>query len=245
MITTRIYEWARSQPTKPAVISEGGTLRYADFARAIESARSYFEQQGFPVGHTVIVHAATLVDAWVFVMALRAIGLTTVCVHSVDHAEELKLGNVAAIVLSEHKAKAPKFDRTSLADVKVIMVPSAIFSNIQTGEPPHHPGNSLPFGGHILQTSGTTGSYKKVLLDGSYEDRRNAARMQVYPLNKNMTYHVGNFAPWSSTGFKMPSAVWHTGGCVVMDTSPDALHNFFRHAIDLSILTPFMLRELI
>ena len=71
------------------------------------------------------------------------------------------------------------------------------------------------------------------------------ARAQAYPLSKNMIYHTGNLALWSSTGFKMPSAVWHTGGCIVMDFESDLYKNFFHRAIDLSILTPSMLRELV
>ena len=67
----------------------------------------------------------------------------------------------------------------------------------------------------------------------------------MYPLNKYMIYHVGNLAVWSAVGFGLPSAVWHTGACVVMDTTGDAIDNFFRYRIDLSIVTPVMLKELV
>ena len=241
MITNRIYDWARSQPTNPAVIFNDVTLSYAAFANAIESARGFFGRQGLQLHQTAIVLSESLLDAWVFVMALRALGLNTVYVQSVDRVDALRLNNLGCVVVPEVEAR--KFTGASLEALNTILVPSALFTKIKS-EPPRYPEQAPPFGGHILFTSGTTGTYKKLFLDGHYEERRNTARAQVYALNKNMIYHLSNLGPWSGTGFKMPSAVWHTGGCVVMDTRPDLFKNFFRHAIDLSILTPLMLKEL-
>ncbi len=247
MVTNRIYEWARSQPAKTAVIYNDHALSYLDFARAIEFARSFFERQGLPVGQTVVIHQSNSVafDAWLYVMALRALGFNTICVPSVDQVEALKLRNVAGIVVAEVKPQIDRLHGTSLEGIKVIMVPDAIFSNIRTGDPPLNPPNAPAFGGHILLTSGTTGTYKKVFLDGDNEDRRNAARADAYSLTKSVIYHVVNLGMWTTIGFRMPSAVWHRGGCVVMDSRPDAFKSFFRHAVDFSILTPLMLKELL
>ena len=241
MITNRIYEWALSQPTKPAFIFNDNTYTYSAFAHAIDASRRFFEQEGLPVGQTAIVSTENPADDWARVIALRALGLNTVCVQSVV-AETLKLRNVACIVVNQN---APKLSGTSLEGLKIIVMPKAVSHICTTCDPPPHPEQALPFGGHILLTSGTTGTYKKVLLDGNYEDKRNAARAQAYHLNKNQIYYLKDFGPWTTIGFRMPSAVWHTGGCVVMDTRRDAFNNFFHYAIDLSILTPPMLKELI
>jgi hypothetical protein len=45
MNTSRIYAWARSQPTKTALIDNDLALSYAVFVRAIEAARIFFERQ--------------------------------------------------------------------------------------------------------------------------------------------------------------------------------------------------------
>ena len=243
MITNRIYQWARSQPRNPAVISGDVTISYAAFANAIESARVFLGGQDLQLHQTAIVLSESLLDAWVFIMALRALGLNTACVQSADRVGAIGLRNVACVVIPE--AEASKFASASFERLRTILVPGALFAKILTSEPPRHPEQAPPFGGHILFTSGTTGTYKKVFLNGHDEERRNMARAQAYPLTKNMIYHTGNLALWSSTGFKMPSAVWHTGGCVVMDSERDLYKNFFRRAIDLSILTPSMLRELV
>jgi acyl-coenzyme A synthetase/AMP-(fatty) acid ligase len=243
MITSRIYQWAHSQPANPAVIFNDEVLSYAAFANAIESARVFLGGQGLQLHRTAIVLSESLLDAWVFVMALRALGLNTACVQSADRVGAIGRRNVACVVIPE--VEVSKFTSTSLERLRRILVPGDLFVKILTSGPPRHPEQTPPFGGHILFTSGTTGTYKRVFLHGHYEDRRNVARAEAYPLTKNMIYHTGNLGLWSSTGFKMPSAVWHTGGCVVIDTRRDPFKNFFRRAIDLSILTPSMLRELV
>ena len=244
MLAKRIYEWAALQPARPAVISNGVTLRYADFARAIEAARAFFQPRGFEVSSIAIVPAGTLEDAWVFSLALRACGLDTICVQSLQQANSLKLRNVACIVVPQGAEQGLRLAGTALEGTPVVVVPSTIFAKVQEGDLPQYPDSAAPFGGHILLTSGTTGAYKKLLLAGTHEDRRNSAP-RGYSLRRDMTSHVANFGPWTATGFRMPSAVWHTGGCVVMDTRRDLFRRFFDHKIDLSILTPPMHKELV
>lgn len=247
MITERIYEWARSQPAAPAIISNGHTLSYADFARAIEAARQFFERQNLPAGGTAVILPNTLEDAWVFVMALRLQGLTTACVEFIQQAEALALSDVACVIVTDVNQQLPKLSGTLLESAQLIVVPSVIFSNIQADVPPPHPEQTAPFGGHVLFTSGTTGTYKKLYLRGDQEDRRNAVVVQasVYPLTRDTIYHVANFALWTGVGSKMPPAVWHAGGCVVMDTRRDAFNNFLHHNINLSIITPSMLKDIV
>ena len=245
MITQRIYQWARSLPTKVALISNDVPFSYADFARAIEAARSFFARQNLPVNHTAIVLPGGLDESWVFIMALRALGLNTACVETGDQALTLNLKDLAAIIISSGHPEAPKLNGGRLTGTNIIKVPGDLFYNIRTGDLPSPLDHAPPFGGHILLTSGTTGTYKKILLYGRYEDGRNAARANVYPLNKNMIYHVGKLAAWTAVGFGLPSAAWHTGASVVMDTRGDAVKNFFRYRIDLSILTPAALKELL
>jgi non-ribosomal peptide synthetase component E (peptide arylation enzyme) len=78
MIADKIYEWARVQPEKIAVIHNDMPLSYAAFARSIETTRFFLEQQDLPAGRTAIVLVQSLIDAWVNVLALRALGLNTI-----------------------------------------------------------------------------------------------------------------------------------------------------------------------
>jgi acyl-coenzyme A synthetase/AMP-(fatty) acid ligase len=242
MITDRIYERARNQPTKPALILVDQAFSYIAFANAIEAARSFFEKQLLPAGQTAIVLSQDPLNAWVFIMALRMLGLNTACIPSDFEVEKLR--NVAAIVVPEGQ-KGHKLNSTSLVGTKVITVPSAIFANISASDPPPPPHQAPPFGGHILFTSGTTGNLKKVFLEGKYEDRRNAARASALLINNNTVYHAANFGMWFTVGFRTPSAIWHAGGCVVMDFRNDLLKYFFRYPVNLSIMSPVMLKGLV
>ena len=44
MVTNRIYEWARTQPAKTAMIHNDHPCSYAVFARAIEVTKTYFTE---------------------------------------------------------------------------------------------------------------------------------------------------------------------------------------------------------
>jgi acyl-CoA synthetase (AMP-forming)/AMP-acid ligase II len=243
MITRRIYEWAHSQPAKLAVTFNDESFSYGDFARAIERARGFFARQGFQAGQTAIIFPSNF-DAWVFMLALRALGLNTVCIQTADQLEGLTRIDAAGIIVPEGTTELP-LKGTTLHHTRTIIVPSAIFMNIRWGEQPVYPEHAHPFGSHILMTSGTTGAYKKLYLDGRYEDARNAARANVYPLSQNMTFRVGNLGLWTGVGFKLPSAVWHTGGTVIIDQRQQTAKTFFDYPIDLAIVTPALLRELV
>ena len=188
---------------------------------------------------TAVVFPSSLDDVWVFVIALRTLGLNTICVQSPEQARELGLRDVSCVVLSDVNQQMSPLSNSSVSGALKIVVPSHVFSSIHTGDVPLYPQPAPPLGGHVLLTSGTTG------YSGKHEDGRNAARANVYPLNRNMIYHVGNLAVWSAVGFGLPSAVCYTGGCVVMDTTGDAVKNFFRYRLDLSIVTPVALKELV
>src|SRR5262249_51933386 len=98
MLIERIYEWARAQPMRQAIVSKDVPVNYAAFSRAIDAARGFLERHALPAGQTAIVLAHSPVHAWTIVLALRSLGLTTVYVTSIKNTERLKLRNVAVVV---------------------------------------------------------------------------------------------------------------------------------------------------
>ena len=101
------------------------------------------------------------------------------------------------------------------------------------------------FGGHLVYTSGTTGSYKKLLLAGHNESARNESRAAVYGYRNDTCLHGVELGLWTAMGSKNPPAVWHAGGCVVFDQRPDWPRHFFRHPLTHAGLIPPMVRELL
>jgi acyl-CoA synthetase (AMP-forming)/AMP-acid ligase II len=168
VIVNGIYQWARVQPNRIALIHNDTVISYADFARAIETRRKFFEQQNLPTGRTAIVLVEQLSDAWIIVLALRALGLNTICVRSMSTADELKVRDAACVVVTQIEQPKYILKDNALAGAKLVVVPTAL-SEINTGEIPRLTDNAPPPGDHILYTSGTTGYYKKILQLGLAE----------------------------------------------------------------------------
>ena len=71
MIVNRIYEWAKCQPEKTAVIWNHVSVSYLSFANAIRATIEFFQHENLPVGRTAIVLVHNLLDTWLIIMALR------------------------------------------------------------------------------------------------------------------------------------------------------------------------------
>lgn len=245
MIWHRICEWARVQPAKSAIVYNDVPLDYASFARAIGGARGFLAKQDLPPGRTAIVLVSNPADAWVLALALRTLGLDTVAVESIAQAERLAIGNVACVAMSEAEQGAHRLKSRLFAGTKAIFAPKPVHAGIRAGDLPAPPQTGPGFGGHILYTSGTTGTYKKVLLKGALEEKRNAVRARTMSFSRDTVHHGLHFGLWTGAGFKQPAAAWHSGGTIVLDDRPDLFDNFFRHGITSTALLPPMFRTLL
>ena len=240
-----IYRWARSQPDKAAMIYNGQTLSYASLARAIEASRRFLARLNLPTGKVAIVVLQNIADAWVNVHALRALGLTTICVPNFAIARALQIRNVACVVTTEVEQHSQNIRGSDLHGTPLIVIPSALFANIFAGEIPQPPVDAPPLGGHILYTSGTTGSFKKVLMEGSIEEARNEARALSQGYDMRAIDQGLDFGIWSGAGFKQPSAIWHAGGTQIIDQRPDAIDHFFDHRFTKTGILPIVMDRLI
>jgi acyl-coenzyme A synthetase/AMP-(fatty) acid ligase len=245
MIVERIYEWAKRQPDKIALIVNDISLSYLSFSNAIRAASDFFQREDLPVGRTAIVLVPSLLDAWIIVLALRSLGLNTISVRSIEQAESLKIGDVACIIATPTEAAAHNLAAQATGGAKVVTIPPSIYSFKDTRELLAFPHDVRPFGGHILYTSGTTGTYKKVLMRGEHEEGRNRTRAQVLSLDGNTIWHVIDNELWNSIGFKAPSATWYAGGCVVLDQRKDNFKNFFSHGVTFALFLPWQLKALL
>jgi len=104
MIINRIYEWARLVPGKTALICNDVPVSYAAVARAIEMTRLHIAHDAPPAGTTAIVLATSLHDAWLIVLALNALGITTICAQS-SSRRVLRIADVSA--LSSRRSTRP------------------------------------------------------------------------------------------------------------------------------------------
>jgi acyl-coenzyme A synthetase/AMP-(fatty) acid ligase len=245
MIVERIYEWAKSQPHRPALIWNDISLTYLLFSNAIQTTCDLLRRENLPVGGDALVLVQSLADAWIIVMSLRALGLNTVCIRSNEKPESLVIAGVACVVTTETEAATYAVLTKSSGNRKAVVIPSPLHSSNKNQELLHLHSDRPPFGGHILYTSGTTGTYKKIFMNGEFENRRNEIRAQFYSCNKNTIYHGVDFELWTGTGFKTCSALWQVGGCVVLDERKENFQNFFAHEVHFTKLLPWQLSRLL
>ena len=245
MIVERIYEWAKRQPHKTAVIWNDVSLSYLAFSNCIRTACDFFQRENLPVGGTAVVLVHDLLDTWIIVMALRALGLNTVSVRSVEQAQSLRIRDIACIIATPAEAAAKNLAVNTITDAKIVAIPPSMHSIRNTNELADVYHNVHPFGGHILYTSGTTGTYKKAMMRGEHEEGRDRARAQFASLDNNTIFHGIDFELWNSIGFKNPSAIWYVGGCIIFDQRKDNFKNFFSHKVDFAMVMPWQLKILL
>jgi len=166
MITELIFDWARRTPDRTAVIYNGRSVSYRSFAQLIALARGYFARRGLTgAGHAVLA-VQNLMDFWVLSLALRSLGLTTMAVQSAAMMERLDLPDMRCVVTNPLE---PWPDLESLCAARGLGLMSVSMDGEQVLAL-DAPGAGPPSGGHILQTSGTTGRYKMVLIDEAYAE---------------------------------------------------------------------------
>ncbi len=237
MIIDRIYERARSDPAKPALIHDDFVIDYVTFAKGIETFRKILQSKELPAGTIAVVLVSHLADAWALALALRALGLTTIQLRSIAHIKELALKNVSCVVTTEREQSEHDLAGNASAEVKIIVVSRADLAATQLGEIPASPQAVYPAGGHILYTSGTTGDFKKLMWESELEDLRCSARSRFLRYDNVAVVHNLNFELFTAIGWRVPLAVWQAGGCVIIDQRRERYERFFRHAVTCASIT--------
>jgi acyl-CoA synthetase (AMP-forming)/AMP-acid ligase II len=105
--------------------------------------------------------------------------------------------------------------------------------------------DTMAAGGHIVMTSGTTGTQKKVLIDEEHLAKVIARRAAVYEISDRSIVNVFDFSLWSGVGYKMPSCVWNLGGTVVLHQWPNRHKSLRIEGLTHDYFTPGMLADLL
>jgi hypothetical protein len=168
MLIHRIYERALTRIDAPAVCVGGERLGYRAFAMLIAAARRHL-LEAKPPGAVFSLIGATGLDGWILTIAARATGLHTIVLRAPAQIEELNLGASAVVLLM---GPNPAFASAAAANgSSVVAIPANAFDDTPNLDVAQLPRDSA-CGGHILLTSGTTGLYKKVMIDCAAEAAR-------------------------------------------------------------------------
>ena len=103
MIIEKIVEHARSDPDKTAIYYGEHRIPYGQFARWIFHARDFLLQKNLPGGGYAVLNIDSLLDSWIFGLALRSLGFTTVAVPSLERLSDLDMRNVGCVVATERE----------------------------------------------------------------------------------------------------------------------------------------------
>ena len=234
---------ASAHPDRTAASQDGVPIGYATFVRAIGEMRRAFARAALPPKGVAIVRAGLLVESWCALIALRSLGLDTIVVPDLKVVAELNLKGVVCVV-GRHKHLAD--DETgvpAIAEQKRVLVPEDLW-NVAAAGPLPRPDGASKVGGHIVHTSGTTGTSKKILMDSGTDAHRVARMASLHGWPKQPMLYSGTLGPWGSVGYKYPLLVWHEGGCVVFDQGPEPWGRFFEHKLTAAFLNPVQLRDL-
>ncbi|MFM7008129.1 MAG: class I adenylate-forming enzyme family protein [Betaproteobacteria bacterium] len=238
-----IHRWANAHPEKLALIYEDTPISYANFARKIDAACAFFKKHELPAGHIAILLVANLLDGWTLGLALRALGLTTISVQSIGQAEALNLTGVACVVVTARERQFHRLEGKSMEGARVIIVEHLADSDAAAGAAARM--EISVFGDHIMYTSGTTGTYKKVLIDGARDEARYDWWIRSFSYDDKTVFHIHKFGLWTAAGFGYPCAVWQAGGCVIFDQRQDHLKSLFRHGVTHTFLVPSMVKAVL
>lgn len=215
-VTHWIFEWARRTPNKIAVIHNDQAVSYYSFAQWIALARGYFSARGMAGQGSAIIAIHHRMDFWVASLALRSLGLTTMAVQTTEVAANSGLPDVRCVVKSPSEAWPGL--RELCADRGW-----TLFEPAAQGEPPLglDPDKiTVQPGGQITQTSGTTGAFKKVLFDPSFEEACLHDRRTPRGVTQESLDCIFDYPAWSGIGYKEPVGAWMTGAGVVFWQGP-------------------------
>ena len=228
MIPQLIFDWARKTPDKTAVIWNGRvSLSYRSFADDIAVARGYFARRDCLGPGYAVLAVHNLLDFWVLSLAIRSLGLTTVAVGSVEEAPhgvpslrgsvgKLDQSNVRCVITTPNETEVwPGLD--GLCSLLSLPLLSASLTNeggalgleaFEARQPP---------GGHILVTSGTTGTQKLVLMSPAFDATFLRNKVELNGWNQDSVLSVFSFRAWMAIGYRAAASPWLVGGTTLID----------------------------
>ena len=246
MFINHIYRHARETPDRTAVVNSGREISYRRFAQLIDATRNWLTDAALPADGVVAELTGDLFHQWILQLALRSLGHTTISGNSWDVIAGLDLPDIKAVACLDTETGVRHAVGQTHPDCPILALPRTIFAETPPDRSPA-PIETGRFGDHIVYTSGTTGTYKKVRLgENRFEDfaRYDIAGVIGRSLTSDTIFHNFNFGPWTISGYLIPPGTWYHGGTVIFDQRADAIAHFFDHPVTMAMLLSPMLAQL-
>lgn len=241
MLTRKIYGHAQRTPDKAALIFNGRTLSYHEFASAIEASRRLLAKHGVPGDGVALLVIDSFFDAWIIGLAARGLGLTTLVLPSLKEARTLDLPDTRCVVSRAGDTNWPGLrELCQERGWEVIDLPVPRFTRVRNHGAMEMPDWPPVLGERILLTSGTTGVSKMTLFDPLGENTE-PHRRAVFDICDRSVVLVPNFGGWSSPGYNVPAHVWDAGGTVSIYQGSRQWESFRRPGVTHAFVHPALL----
>ncbi|MDB5596924.1 MAG: hypothetical protein JWM36_3885 [Hyphomicrobiales bacterium] len=218
MILDQIAHHAARQGAKTALIHNGQSLSYRAFAQLIEQNRRIFAQQNLPVGSTAVILIQNMAQAWLALLGLRALGLTTICLFRPDPA--IRLRNVSCLVTNAQEYNPALAQAHMVPNAQLIVIPMDAYSMQSAARINRFASSATAPNGHICLSTGTTGVPKRLLYAQATEAAAIKALQKHFKVGTDSIYNGLNRALYTSSVYKNFLATWDAGGCAVIDQTP-------------------------
>lgn len=245
MLTEKIYAHAERAPDRTAVVYNNNKMPYGRLARLIETSRRHFLPRVRPDTGVAVLTIGSLLDAWIQGLALRSLGMTTVVTESAEHIHKLGLPAIGCVVATEAEYRADVEAACSEAGWPFIRVPRAVYAAAATASVPDARDIAATPGGHILLTSGTTGIYKKILVNPATEAAKTAFYRDVFEISDQAVVNTFDFAGWTGVGYLIDAYTFDAGGCVVLCQGPNPYEAFRYPGMTHALATPHLLARVL
>lgn len=246
MFLNEIYRHAIDYPESLAVVDNGNEVTYREFARSIDAVRSILMQSQLPPDRIIVSMSSNLYFDWVLLLALRSLGHTTVSAAAYETIENLRMRDVGALVCSVGHTKAIDDFARARPECPIVTVPRQPTTNLQEGVSPELIEGGR-FGDHILYSSGTTGTDKKLRYSGPLLERCVADPLtgpSARLISRDDVYHATHLGPSCKGGYIHPLVCWYRGATVIFDQRTNWVEHFFDYPVTMTTLVPPKLAQL-
>jgi len=240
VIAERIFQHAVSFANRPAALLEDQIYTYQHLATLLHRVRSALAEYAIPAGTDAVCWAPRPLGQWVLCLALRSLGVNVLpspIPQGPKNSQDIEY--FVTIGLPTLPADAQEF--RFHFDIAPGSLDQALREAASPPETMAGP-DVTTIGGHFLLSSGTTGVYKRVLVDAATE----AIIVERYCLSHQITDQTvswNGFGPWTMWGYGVASAAWAVGGTVQLHWATSNYNALWREEMNLAVITPGMLAE--
>jgi acyl-coenzyme A synthetase/AMP-(fatty) acid ligase len=243
MTLDKIFEYARTHPERVAIYANDQAITYRDFAQRVVKARAILETQDIPGDKVTFICINHTVAAWTVRLALASLGHLTAAVGFLSELRHFTPEQIGFVVMLEGEPRPALAEVTAKYGFSHLSLPSNFMTGADGKLAAPHKGRAI--GGHLIFTSGTTGTIKKMLIDANNEAINLEQRLQAFAVEGDSVVTVFDWAMWSSVGYTVPLGVWSIGASIVFAEATNRRAVLRHPGLSRAIATPNIVDEIL